>query len=104
MSNDKKSATRPGALRARIRTIEQRIGLRRDNIGVALDSIAENARAQMTAPITIIGAGLFGAAIHRSHLLSHLLDRLEPMSVYRSAITGLRFLQKATSPTIATPG
>ncbi len=94
------AATRPAALRARIRTVERRIGRRRDNIGVAMESIAHHVRDQATSPVVIIGAGLVGVAIHRGNLLRGL----QPMALFRTANSGLRMLLKVASPALAAAG
>lgn len=92
-------ATRSGALKARIQTVEHRIQRRRDNISVAMDSIAHNARSQLISPATLIAAGLFGAALHRSHQL----NGLRMLAILQTANAGLRLLLTATSKTSDTP-
>lgn len=93
------SATRPGVLRAKIRTVERRILRRRDSIGVAMGSIAHHVRDQMISPATLITAGLFGAALHRRRRL----HGLRMLAVLQTANAGLRLLLTATPRTSVSP-
>lgn len=100
MKDRSHAATRPAALRAKIRTVERRIGHRRDNIGVAMGSITHHVQDQMTSPVVIIGAGLVGVALHRGNLLRGL----QPMALFRTANSGLRMLLQVASPALVATG
>ncbi len=93
MSVRGRSATGPTALKTNIRAVERRIRHRRASIGVAFRSMADNVANQLTSPSTLIAAGLFGAALHRSPQL----NALRLLAILRTANAGLRRLLTATS-------
>ena len=99
MSVHSSTARRPGDLRASIRTVELRIRHRRDAIGAAVSSMADDVRDRLVSPGTLIAAGLFGATIHQSHRLRGLRLLAIPQAVTAS----LRLLLSARSRTRATP-
>lgn len=84
---------RSGALRAQILAAERRITRRRAYIGVATRDITANVKSQVISPATIITAGLFGASLHRTHVLKGA--RL--LATIQTAEAGLRLFLAATS-------
>lgn len=80
-------------LRAQILAAERRIKRRRKHIRVAVSDITANVKGQVISPATIITAGLFGASLHRTHLLRGA--RL--LATIQTAEAGLRLFLAATS-------
>lgn len=78
----------PGALKADIRAVERRLENRRGAIADTLGSLAGKVRSRMLSPATIIGAGLFGVALHRSHRLRGL----KLLAALQTLNAGLRLL------------
>jgi hypothetical protein len=88
-----KATGRSSALKASIRAVEQRMEVRRSIVSSTAKRITHTVREQITAPATLITAGLFGVALHRGPRLqgSHIL------AILHAANTGLRFLLAETT-------
>jgi hypothetical protein len=93
------TAAGSSALKAEIRAVERRIRQRRQRIGVAAGRAAANIRGQLISPSVLIGAGLFGAAMH----FSQRVHGLRLLAVFQTASTGLRRVLAVPARTSAPP-
>lgn len=93
------AASRSGALKANIRAVEQRMEGRRSIVMSTAKRLAHTVRERITAPATLITAGLFGAALHRGPPL----EGSQILPILHAAHTGLRLLLTGTTKPGDTP-
>ncbi len=93
MSNRASDGGDVQASKVRIDALELRIRERQEAIGQRIHGIIAHLRGQLIAPTTLISAGLFGVAIHRSQRARGI--RL--LAILHAANTGLRRVEAVKS-------
>lgn len=90
---------RPAALRADIREVETRIRRHKGDMVVALGSVTHTVGERMLSPVTIIAAGLLGAALQREKRL----HGVRILSILHTANAGLRLINRLIARASALP-
>lgn len=80
------------ALKKQIRVLEHRMDEHRDAIGTTAEQLKLDLRNQLTAPVTLVTAGLVGVAIHRGQYM----DKSGILPILHATHPGLQFILSAT--------